>query len=124
MQACAHAGVRGSMRAHTLTLLGARALPQVRASHTAHGVLLEARHGDLCKEEVGAIVNAANEQLRHGGGVARAIADQAGRGGVMSPPAESAAWIAKHGPVTTGRAAAITSAGDLPAKFVVPFVSR
>jgi O-acetyl-ADP-ribose deacetylase (regulator of RNase III) len=39
-------------------------------------VLLEARHGDLCKEEVCAIVNAGNEQLRHGGGVARAIADQ------------------------------------------------
>ncbi len=99
-----------------------RALLQVRARHTVGGVLLEARHGDLCKEEVGAIVNAANEQLRHGGGVARAIADQAGCGGVVHT--ESAAWVQKHGPVATGRAAAITSAGDLPAKFVVKFASR
>jgi len=56
---------------------------QVRASHVIGGLRLEARHGDLCKEEVGAIVNAANEFLRHGGGVARAIADAAGCGGIV-----------------------------------------
>jgi O-acetyl-ADP-ribose deacetylase len=32
---------------------------------------------------------------------------------------ESNEWIKQHGPVTTGRVAIITSAGDLPAKFVV-----
>jgi len=57
---------------------------QVRASHVIGGLRLEARHGDLCKEEVGAIVNAANEFLRHGGGVARAIADAAGCGGIVN----------------------------------------
>jgi len=59
-------------------------MTQVRASHVIGGLLLEARHGDLCKEQVGAIVNAANEFLRHGGGVARAIADAAGCGGIVS----------------------------------------
>ena len=75
------------------------------------------RHGDLCKEEVGAIVNAANEFLSHGGGVAKSIANAAGCNGIVDK--ESAEWVAKNGPVLTGRVAAITSAGALPCKFVV-----
>ena len=47
--------------------------PVHSASHQQDGVLLEARHGDLCKEEVGAIVNAANELLCHAGGVAGTV---------------------------------------------------
>jgi O-acetyl-ADP-ribose deacetylase (regulator of RNase III) len=77
----------------------------------------EFRHGDLCKEEVGAIVNAANEFLSHGGGVAKSIATAAGCDGIVDK--ESAEWVAKNGPVLTGRGAAITSAGALPCKFVV-----
>jgi len=66
---------------------------------------------------VGAIVNAANEFLSHGGGVAKSIANAAGCDGIVDK--ESAEWVAKNGPVLTGRGAAITSAGALPCKFVV-----
>lgn len=66
--------------------------------------------GDITKEPVDAIVNAANEQLRHGGGVAAAIARRAG-------PAlqEESQRIA---PVPTGSAKA-TGAGQLPCRYVI-----
>jgi O-acetyl-ADP-ribose deacetylase (regulator of RNase III) len=89
----------------------------LRASHQQDGVLLEARHGDLCKEEVGAIVNAANELLCHAGGVARAIVEGAGCDGIVDR--ESAEWVEKHGKVLTGQMAALTSAGNLPCRFVI-----
>ena len=77
---------------------------------------MEVRHGDLCREGVDAIVNAANERMMHGAGVARAIADAAG-GGIVDR--ESAEWIRSNGLLVTGRVAAITSAGALPCKWVV-----
>lgn len=70
--------------------------------------------GDLTAETVEAIVNAANEWLQHGGGVAGAISR---RGGDVIQR-ESDAWVKQHGPVTTGRAA-ITGAGNLAAKYVI-----
>jgi len=71
-------------------------------------------HGDLTKEQVDAIVNAANEHLAHGGGVAGAIVRKGGR--VIQE--ESAAWVREHGPVRTGTAA-MTNAGRLPAAKVI-----
>jgi len=70
--------------------------------------------GDLTKEEVDAIVNAANEHLAHGGGVAGAIV----RRGGWQIQEESNRWVSEHGPVPTG-SAAITRAGALPAKYVI-----
>ena len=70
--------------------------------------------GDLTVEEVDAIVNAANEHLQHGGGVAWAISKKGG-------PAiqnESEEWIRKHGPVPHAHPA-WTSGGQLPAKYVI-----
>ena len=66
--------------------------------------------GDLTKTRVDAIVNAANDRLQHGGGVAGAIVRAGG-------------WIIqeesnKIGFVPVG-SAAITTAGKLPAKFVI-----
>ena len=90
---------------------------QVRASHQLGDVLLEARHGDICFEDVGAIVNAANEALRHGGGVAKAISTAAGHDNIVQR--ESTEWVRENGLVHTGRVAAITSAGALPCKHVV-----
>lgn len=74
------------------------------------------RQGDICKEATTAIVNAANERMIHGAGVARAIADAAGNGIVDR---ESAEWIKENGLLETGRRAAITSAGKLPCKCVI-----
>jgi O-acetyl-ADP-ribose deacetylase len=70
--------------------------------------------GDLTQQVVDAIVNAANIELSHGGGVARAIVVAGG----ASIQRESDAWVAEHGPLTDG-AAAVTTAGELPAGHVV-----
>jgi O-acetyl-ADP-ribose deacetylase (regulator of RNase III) len=78
------------------------------------GQRLHVVRGDLTLEDVDAIVNAANGQLAHGGGVAGAIVR---RGGAVIQE-ESRAWVRAHGPVTTGEAA-ITGAGTLAAKHVI-----
>ncbi|MCS7260433.1 MAG: macro domain-containing protein [Anaerolineae bacterium] len=70
--------------------------------------------GDLTEEQVDAIVNAANEHLQHGGGVAGAIVRKGGH--VIQE--ESNRWVREHGPVRTGTAA-ITSAGTLPCRYVI-----
>lgn len=70
--------------------------------------------GDLTAETSEAIVNAANEWLQHGGGVAGAIRRKGGE--VIQQ--ESNAWVQQHGPVHTG-SAAITSAGNLAAHYVI-----
>ena len=70
--------------------------------------------GDLTAQPVDAIVNAANEYLAHGGGVAAAIVRAGGR--IIQE--ESERWVAANGPVTTGKAA-VTTAGSLPASHVI-----
>jgi len=66
--------------------------------------------GDLTQQDVDAIVNAANNDLELGGGVAGAIA----RAGGPAIQAE----CRKIGPVEVG-GAAITTGGDLKARFVI-----
>ena len=70
--------------------------------------------GDLTRQPVEAIVNAANESLQHGGGVAAAIVRTGGR--VIQE--ESDAWVRAHGPVTSGKAA-VTTGGMLMASHVI-----
>jgi len=70
--------------------------------------------GDLLKEPVDAIVNAANGHLAHGGGVAAAIARAAGAKLV----AEGDALVRERGAVPVGEAV-VTTAGNLPFKGVV-----
>lgn len=81
---------------------------------TVAGVTVSAVQGDLTAQEVDAIVNAANIHLRHGGGVAGAIA----RAGGPRIQRESDEWVAAHGPLDTGQAA-VTGGGDLPADHVI-----
>ena len=78
------------------------------------GQSLQIAQGDITLEEVDAIVNAANEHLQHGGGVAWSIVR---RGGDVIQE-ESDAWIRKHGPVPHSRPA-WTSGGSLPSRFVI-----
>jgi len=78
------------------------------------GQTLQIVQGDITIEEVDAIVNAANEHLQHGGGVAWAISKKGG----SAIQKESEAWIQQHGRVPHS-APAWTSGGLLPAKVVI-----
>jgi putative ATPase len=81
------------------------------------GAALVALPGDLTQQEVDAVVNAANEHLAHGGGVAAALERAGGR----QVRKESDAWVRAHGPVGPGRAA-VTTAGRMPARWIVHVV--
>jgi O-acetyl-ADP-ribose deacetylase (regulator of RNase III) len=78
------------------------------------GQTLRLARGDLTQEPTDAIVNAANSQLSHGGGVAGAIVRAGGR----QIQDESNAWVHQHGPVRHD-CPAITSAGNLPSRYVI-----
>jgi len=81
---------------------------------TPSGVVLQLAQGDITEEATDAIVNAANERLLHGGGVAGAIARKAG----PTLAAESERWVREHGPVSHAEPA-WTTAGSLPCRFVI-----
>jgi len=78
------------------------------------GQSLQIVQGDITTDEVDAVVNAANEHLQHGGGVAWAIVR---RGGQVIQD-ESDQWIRQHGTVSHA-APAWTSGGSLPTKYVI-----
>ena len=88
------------------TLLVEHALPT--------GQTIQVIQGDITTEEVDAIVNAANEHLQHGGGVARTISKKGG----PTIQKESDAWVREHGTVSHANPA-WTSGGRLPAKYVI-----
>ena len=71
---------------------------------------LEVTQADVTKLEVDAITNAANTQLKHGGGVAAAIS-RAGGSEVQRESDEKA-------PIGLGEAVE-TTAGDMPARWVI-----
>ena len=71
---------------------------------------IEVRQADITKLEVDAIANAANTQLRHGGGVAGAIS----RAGGSAVRAESD----ERAPIGLGEAVE-TTAGEMPARWVI-----
>ncbi len=87
----------------------------VKRSHLfSNGQSLELVQGDLTEQEVDVIVNAANEYLQHGGGVAGAIVRKGGR--IIQE--ESDRWIQDHGRISHA-APAYTTGGNLPCKYVV-----
>ena len=83
-------------------------------SITINGCVIELVKGDITELSVDAIVNAANSQLKMGGGVAGAIRRKGGE----EIQKECDEWVAKHGPVPVG-GAAITSGGRLKARYVI-----
>ena len=78
------------------------------------GVTLQLVQGDITAEKTDAIVNAANEYLQHGAGVAGAIA----RRGGPAIEQESEAWIKQHG-LVSHESPAWTSGGRMPARYVI-----
>jgi len=78
------------------------------------GQSIQIVQGDITTEEVDAIVNAANEHLQHGGGVAWAISKKGG----PTIQKESNDWIREHGRVAHLHPA-WTSGGLLPARYVI-----
>ncbi len=78
------------------------------------GVEVALVEGDITELEADAIVNAANQWLEHGGGVALAIVR---KGGCVIQE-ESREYVRKFGPVPVG-GVAVTGAGRLKAKYVV-----
>ncbi len=77
---------------------------------TLSGCTVEAVLGDLTRESVDAVVNAANRHLAHGGGLAGAIV-RAG-GAVIQKESDRLAPVAVGGAV-------VTAAGSLPARWVI-----
>jgi len=75
---------------------------------------VELVEGDITNLAVDAIVNAANERLAHGGGLAGIIS----RKGGPVIQRESDVWVQTHGSVRAG-SAAITSGGRLRARYVI-----
>jgi O-acetyl-ADP-ribose deacetylase len=71
---------------------------------------IEVQQTDVTKLEVDAIANAANTELRHGGGVAGAIS----RAGGPAVQAESD----RRAPIGLGEAVE-TTAGDMPSRWVI-----
>jgi O-acetyl-ADP-ribose deacetylase (regulator of RNase III) len=78
------------------------------------GKVLQILLGDITKEHVDVIVNAANAYLQHGGGVAGVISLKGGSIIQM----ESDQWLEENGPVQHA-SPAYTSGGDLPCKYVI-----
>ncbi|KAL6472150.1 hypothetical protein MHYP_G00183380, partial [Metynnis hypsauchen] len=78
------------------------------------GVIITVRKADICQFKVDAVVNAANEDLKHIGGVALALLKAAG----PSLQDWSDKHVAENGRVPPGNAIT-TEAGRLPCKYVV-----
>lgn len=78
------------------------------------GQRLQLVRGDITREHVDAIVNAANSHLMHGGGVAGAIVSRGGE----AIQEESTRWVKEHGLAAPDRPA-VTGAGKLPCDWVI-----
>jgi O-acetyl-ADP-ribose deacetylase (regulator of RNase III) len=83
---------------------------KIISEHKIEGKTIRLVQGDITERDVDAIVNAANSHLQHGGGVAGAIVKKGGY--IIQKESDKIGFT----PVGT---AVITSAGKLPARFVI-----
>lgn len=81
---------------------------------TPCGIVITVLKANICQFKVDAVVNAANEDLKHIGGLALALLSAAG----PTLQQSSDLYIANHGKLPSGNAV-ITEAGRLPCKYVV-----
>ena len=84
----------------------------------SYSLKLSIIEGDILSESVDAIVNAANEDLKHIGGLAKAILDAGG----SSIQSESTRYVEGNGKVKAGNAVCL-GAGMLPVKHVIHAVA-
>jgi len=103
-----------SVTIRTIVLDGIGMSHCIAETQLGSNVTLLLIHGDITASNADAIVNAANAQLLHGGGVAGAILR---KGGPVIQK-ESLAWVKTNGPAGPERPA-VTTAGDLPARVVI-----
>ena len=89
-------------------------MPQHLHQALKNDVVLSLYQGDITDERVDAIVNAANESLQHGAGVAGAIVRKGGR----QIQDESNRLTQKYGQLNVGEAT-YTSGGFLPCRYVI-----
>ena len=93
---------------------GGLPLPKHLNQTLDNGVSLSLYQGDITDERVDAIVNAANEWLQHGAGVAAAIVRKGGR-----QIQDESNWIThRDGPLSVG-GAVHTSGGNLTCRYVI-----
>ncbi|XP_041434303.1 protein mono-ADP-ribosyltransferase PARP9 isoform X2 [Xenopus laevis] len=97
-----------------LALPGAQGSKLVYEKKMPGGFRVSTWKGDLTMQDVDAVVNAANDQLEHIGGLALALANAGGP--VVEE--ESRRHIEKNGKVKTG-SIAVTSAGNLPCSWII-----
>jgi O-acetyl-ADP-ribose deacetylase (regulator of RNase III) len=83
---------------------------KIISEHNIGGRTIRLVQGDITERDTDAIVNAANSYLQHGGGVAGAIVRKGGY--IIQEESDKIGFT----PVGT---AVITSAGKLPARFVI-----
>lgn len=81
---------------------------------TKEGLKIKIYAGSIIRLNVDCIVNAANDRLMHGGGVAAAISEAAG----YQFDIESRKYVEDNGPISVGKCC-VTSAGNLPCKLVI-----
>ena len=77
--------------------------------------VVELVKGDITEMTTDAIVNAANSQLKHNGGVAEAIVEKGGK----AIQEDSDVWVKVWGGEVTVGSVAITSGGNLSARYVI-----
>ena len=108
---------------HALHLLGKddKAPKEVKSSTIKipcfslyQNVKISVYEGDICKEKTDAIVNSANEQLKHSAGLPRAIVKAGGK----SIQDESDEFMKKRNNLQPGEVV-VTKAGNLPCNVIV-----
>ena len=86
----------------------------IKSGLSTHCLRLDICHGNLVHERVDAIVNAANEDLKHIGGLAKGILDSGG----ATIQSESEEYVQSHGKVSIGTCVCL-GAGNLPCKKII-----
>uniref|UniRef100_A0A9L0SZI9 Poly(ADP-ribose) polymerase family member 9 n=1 Tax=Equus caballus TaxID=9796 RepID=A0A9L0SZI9_HORSE len=87
---------------------------QVFRKMLTHGLELSVWKDDLTRHAVDVVVNAANEDLIHAGGLAQALV----KAGGFEIQEESTSLVSRSGKIPTGHIG-VTRAGRLPCKFII-----